>query len=152
MSEEEKTGLSVRGREERMIAGLWFERLVCGGRRPGENGGVENTLYLERQFCFCRSVCITDKGYRRNEKVGGISFFTYPLRFVSAACRSYWAFLPRCLSGPVPFGCPSTIQARIFFFKILFIFYREGKRGRKRGREILICGCLSRTPQWGPGL
>ena len=136
MSEEEKTGLSVRGREERMIAGLWFERLVCGGRRPGEqNGGVENTLYLERQFCLCRSVCITDKGYRRNEKVGGISFFTYPLRFVSAACRSYWAFLPGCLSGPVPFGCPSTIMARIFFLRFYLFFIERGREGEREGEK-----------------
>ena len=40
-----------------------------------------------------------------------------------------------------------------FFLKILFIcFQREGKRRRKRGRETSICGCLSHTPYWGPGL
>ena len=39
-----------------------------------------------------------------------------------------------------------------FFFKILFThFYREGKRERKRGREISMCGCLSSAPHWGPG-
>ena len=32
----------------------------------------------------------------------------------------------------------------------LFIF-KEGKGGRKRGRETSMCGCLSRTPYWGPG-
>ena len=38
----------------------------------------------------------------------------------------------------------------IFYFKILFIyFYREGKGERKRGREILMCGCLSHAPQLG---
>lgn len=56
-----------RQRRERVIVGLWSERLVCGGRRPREqNGEVESTLYLERKFCFCRSVCIADNGYRRN--------------------------------------------------------------------------------------
>ena len=37
-----------------------------------------------------------------------------------------------------------------FFFKILFIYFeREGKGGRKRGRETSMCGCLSRTPLLG---
>ena len=39
------------------------------------------------------------------------------------------------------------------FFNILFIYcFREGKGGRKRGRETSMCGCFSRTPHWGPGL
>ena len=38
----------------------------------------------------------------------------------------------------------------VFFIKILFIF-REGKGGRKRGRETSMCGCLSSVPYWGPG-
>ena len=39
------------------------------------------------------------------------------------------------------------------FLKILFIyFYREGKGGRKRGRETTKCGCLLHAPCWGPGL
>ena len=37
------------------------------------------------------------------------------------------------------------------FSKILFIF-REGKRGRKRGRDTSMCGCLLSIPHWGPGL
>ena len=33
--------------------------------------------------------------------------------------------------------------------KILFIYFqREGKGGR--GKEILMCGCLSHTPNGGP--
>ena len=36
------------------------------------------------------------------------------------------------------------------FLKILFIS-REGKGGRKRGRETSKCGCLLHTPYWGPG-
>ena len=35
--------------------------------------------------------------------------------------------------------------------KRLFIF-REGKGGRKRGRETSLCGFLLHTPYWGPGL
>ena len=39
-----------------------------------------------------------------------------------------------------------------FFFKILFIYLqREGKGGRKRRRETAMCGCLSYTPNRGPG-
>ena len=33
---------------------------------------------------------------------------------------------------------------------MLFIF-REGKRGRKRGRETSVCGCLSHAAYRGPG-
>ena len=42
-----------------------------------------------------------------------------------------------------------AIQAHISFYfilKILFIF-REGKGGR----ETAMSGCLSHTPNWGPG-
>ena len=38
----------------------------------------------------------------------------------------------------------------IFLRFYLFIF-REGKEGRKRGRQTSMCGCLSSTPYWGPG-
>ena len=45
---------------------------------------------------------------------------------------------------------------RCFFFfsflKILCIYFqREGKWGRKKGREASVCGCLSCVPKWGPG-
>ena len=36
-----------------------------------------------------------------------------------------------------------------FVWNILFIS-REGKRGRKKGREISMCHCLLHTPYWGP--
>ena len=39
-----------------------------------------------------------------------------------------------------------------YFFKdFLKIYFREGKGGRKRGRETSMCGCVSRIPYWGPG-
>ena len=39
------------------------------------------------------------------------------------------------------------------FLKILFIylFLESGKGGRKRGREISMCGCPSHAPNWEPG-
>ena len=37
------------------------------------------------------------------------------------------------------------------FFKDFIYFYRQGKGGKKRGREISICGCLSSAPYWGLG-
>ena len=40
---------------------------------------------------------------------------------------------------------------KYFIYLFLFIF-REGKGGRKRGRETSMCGCLSHAPYWGPGL
>ena len=39
-----------------------------------------------------------------------------------------------------------------FFFKILFIYFREGKGGRKKGRETSMYSCLLCAPCWGPGL
>ena len=39
----------------------------------------------------------------------------------------------------------------LYFIKILFIYFqREGKGGRKGGREASV-GCLSHTPDEGPG-
>ena len=39
-----------------------------------------------------------------------------------------------------------------FFFKILFTYFKTEEKGRrKRGRETLLCGCLSHTPYWGHG-
>ena len=38
----------------------------------------------------------------------------------------------------------------VFFLKILFIF-RQRVREEERGRETLLCGCLSHSPYWGPG-
>ena len=42
----------------------------------------------------------------------------------------------------------------MYFFKKWFylLIFREGKAGRKRGRETSMCGCLWSTPYWGPGL
>ena len=40
----------------------------------------------------------------------------------------------------------------LFILKILFIYFREGEGGRKRGRKTSMCSCLSCTPWWGPGL
>ena len=38
------------------------------------------------------------------------------------------------------------------YLKILFIhFLRERGREGERGRETLVCGCLSHAPYWGPG-
>ena len=38
----------------------------------------------------------------------------------------------------------------ILFLKTLLL--REGKGGRKKGRETSMCGCLPCAPYWGPGL
>ena len=39
-----------------------------------------------------------------------------------------------------------------FFLRFYLFIFREGTGGRKRGKEISVCGCLSRAPYWGPGL
>ena len=44
-------------------------------------------------------------------------------------------------------------ESFLYLFKKDFIhFYTEEKGGRKRGRERLMCGCLSHAPYCGPGL
>ena len=45
-----------------------------------------------------------------------------------------------------------SLHLLFFFFQILFIYFqREGKGGRKKGRETSVCGYLSHGPHWGPG-
>ena len=39
-----------------------------------------------------------------------------------------------------------------FFFKQLIYLFLERGEGRKKEREISMCGCLSCGPHWGPGL
>ena len=52
---------------------------------------------------------------------------------------------------PVPHP-PYPIHPKQLFLKDFIYFFRERKGGRKRGREASMCGCLSHTPHWGPGL
>ena len=70
--------------------------------------------------------------------------------------------LQGCRAGPATLGllgvCVKVGDGRAFvlfilkgFFKKDFIYFRERKRGRKRGRETSMCGCLSNAPYWGPG-
>ena len=40
---------------------------------------------------------------------------------------------------------------RYFLFKDFYLFLERGKGRRKKGRETLICGCLSHVPHWEPG-
>ena len=44
---------------------------------------------------------------------------------------------------------PNALLKKKRFY--IFIF-REGEGGRKRGREISMCGCLLSAPYWPPGL
>ena len=46
----------------------------------------------------------------------------------------------------------SDIIFSFIFLKILFIYFLERGRRRKRGGETSMCGCLSHAPYWGPGL
>ena len=38
-----------------------------------------------------------------------------------------------------------------FFRDFIYLFLDRGK-GKEKGRETSMCGCLSRAPYWGPGL
>ena len=47
----------------------------------------------------------------------------------------------------------SCFEQIFIFLRILCIYFqREGKGGRKGGRETSVHGCLSRNPYWGPVL
>ena len=37
-------------------------------------------------------------------------------------------------------------------FKGFIYLFLERREGRKKARELLMCGCLSHAPSWGPGL
>ena len=41
--------------------------------------------------------------------------------------------------------------SHFFFLRFDLFIFREGKGGRKRGRETSMCGCLLHAPYWGPG-
>ena len=64
---------------------------------------------------------------------------------------------PNCQLCPCNL-CSSFALCKNYFFKHFFLLrfylfiFREGKRGRKRGRETSMCGCLLHAPYWGPGL
>ena len=58
-----------------------------------------------------------------------------------------------CRSYDVLVSLSSIKAFKFIFFKDLFIYlFLEGKGRRKIGRETSMCGCLSCTPCWGPGL
>ena len=49
---------------------------------------------------------------------------------------------------------PSMVSLFVwgFFKDFIYLFCREGKGGSMRGRGTAMCGCLSCSPHWGPGL
>ena len=46
-------------------------------------------------------------------------------------------------------NCLNLFHIFFFFYDFIYLVFREGKGGRKRGRETLLCGCLSHIPYWG---
>ena len=48
------------------------------------------------------------------------------------------------------FNNVGDIENFFLFFRFYFFIFREKKGGRKRGKEISVCGCLSRDPHWAP--
>ena len=59
----------------------------------------------------------------------------------------WWEMIQIYTKGQMTNTPPTDIW--FYFFKILFIYFREGKGGRKKGRETSMCGCLSCAPCWG---
>ena len=82
------------------------------------------------------------------------------LCYFLSALQRYFSFA----SGfHVSDGKSSTILAplggKCYFFPLaifkkyfIYLYFREGKAGRKRGRETSMCDCLLHAPCWGPGL
>ena len=44
----------------------------------------------------------------------------------------------------------NKVYNQLFFKHFIYLFLKRGDR--KKGREISMCGCLSRGPHWGPDL
>ena len=63
--------------------------------------------------------------------------------------------LPTRLGSRAPSYCfifqSISLKTKTFFKRFYLFIFREGTRGRKRGGETLMCGCLSSAPYWGPG-
>ena len=54
---------------------------------------------------------------------------------------------------PADWAGRKWVQPICFFKRFDLFIFREGKwEERKRGRETSVCGCLSHTPYWEPGL
>ena len=49
-----------------------------------------------------------------------------------------------------PVSLPLPVLCNSFFLNFISLFL-ERRKGRERGRETSVCGCLSCTPYWGPG-
>ena len=45
-----------------------------------------------------------------------------------------------------------SFNNHFFFLKNFIYLFLERGEGRETRRETLMCGCLSSTPYWGPGL
>ena len=45
-----------------------------------------------------------------------------------------------------------AVTTDYFSFKDFIYLFLERGEGKERGREVSVCGCLSRAPYWGPGL
>ena len=99
--------------------------------------------------------------FTHNSSLYPLSVFTqccsfFPLQFVSDSHMnwltqrisitsvSFLGFYISCLTIILSF-C-----SLFSFFKDFIYLFLEGKRGRK-WTETSMCGCLSRTPHWGPG-
>ena len=69
--------------------------------------------------------------------------------YIFLLCEFYFIFVYSCQTFLFQ-KTPSKLL--LFLIRILFIYIqREGKGGRKRGRDISMCGCFSLGPYWGPG-
>ena len=74
------------------------------------------------------------------------------------ACTMTWNWTgdPSSLQNTHPVSywpglCIWLLVFCFFFWRFYLFISREGKGGRKRGRETLMCGCISHVPHWGPG-
>ena len=139
------------------------------GREKSETDGEWGNFTRDSQTCIF--ICVLRNGLRRKRSTyenctragattgwshGGHWPWAAGPRLHTQAVLPTVRFLFRDMDNSTVFSKWSfkiLFSFFLFFLKILFIyFWREGKWGRKRGREISMCGCLSCVPYWGPGL
>ena len=48
-------------------------------------------------------------------------------------------------------GLVTKLYFILFFKDFIYLFLEKGE-GREKGGETSMCGCLLRTPNWGPGI
>ena len=92
--------------------------------------------------CVCVCVCVRERERERERE-----------RLTKIENSSWQLKNSKCIVIIKVFGTTGIVPDLniIYFLRFIYLFFREGKGGRKRGRETSMCGCLLWAPYWGPG-